>query len=671
MPPRNQHITCWVAGFLIVSMIVGIGFLSNINQPPIDQHSFRQCQTGITAYWFDWKNPLQSFFSYETPIFGVPWKYPFEFPLYQAVVSGVSQISGLAIHTAGRLTSLAFFLLTLLPLASLARGLGLGRRFFFLTAVFWLASPLYLYWSRTVMIESTAVFFGFVFLAAMERAVSQRKWHWWLIALLASLACALVKVTTYPTFGLAAAGILVWKRWPADFEGFRQKEVLSRFFLPLMGLFLLGLATMATATAWTRHADSIKFENDVTRGLISKTFQSWIYGTTAQKTDPENWAKLLDRSIPEAIGAIWVLGFLFGVGCFLQGKRLALLVGLLILFFLPFALFTNVHLVHNYYQYANSFWLVLALGLSTSEMSKRVPRFLTGIVLLAILTAQIHTYQERYFPFTRTQTSGALEAANFIAANTKEHESLLVVGDGWSPELAFLSGRRAVYILEWGNPKMVEALFNKIRTSPETVFGAYPASYLVLNESKLKKFYTTELQKVIEQFFIDMRINDSMGTKVAGYEMLKINPGEKGLTIQASQTKKPPIDQGQTQVLFDSLARKTLGSNFDIENRSMGIFLHPGVQKTEAVFDITDKFKSVRLACYITELPPSGLVDSTAGTTSVEIFVDGHSQGRRPVDRFTNQTFSLDLTNAKEMKVVVDCANGSAVWDHFYLGVAK
>jgi hypothetical protein len=159
----------------------------------------------------------------------------------------------------------------------------------------------------------------------MERAISQRKWHWWLIAFLASLACALVKVTTYPTFGLAAAGILVWKCWSGDSGGFRKMENLRRFLLPLFGLACLGLVTVATTSAWTRHADSIKMQNEIAKSLTSKNLGTWNFGTIAQKTDPDNWAKLLDRSVPEAIGAIWVLGFLLGAGCFLQGKRAALL----------------------------------------------------------------------------------------------------------------------------------------------------------------------------------------------------------------------------------------------------------------------------------------------------------------------------------------------------------
>jgi hypothetical protein len=137
------------------------------------------------------------------------------------------------------------------------------------------------------------------------------------------------------------------------------------------------------------------------------------------------------------------------------------------------------------------------------------------------------------------------------------------------------------------------------------------------------------------------------------------------------QSEKPKIDPTRTKALFDSLGRTTLGNSFKIENRPAGIFIHPGGKPTEAVFEIAGKFQSVELVGFITEMPLNGLEDPLAGTTCIELFLDGESQGRRTVDRFTNQAFSLDLTNTKELKVVVDCANGSDIWDHFYLGVSK
>jgi hypothetical protein len=457
------------------------------------------------------------------------------------------------------------------------------------------------------MIESTAVFFGFAFLATVERALATRNWQWWLMAFAASLACALVKVTTYPTFGLAAMGIFAWKTDPALLNRIAKKESLRRVLPSLLGIVVIGLATVVTTSVWTRHADSIKLQNDIAQSLTSKNLARWNFGTIAQQTDSENWRKLLDRNIPEAIGAFWVLGLLLGTGCFLKGKRSILLIGLLVLYLLPFALFTNLHLVHNYYQYANSFWLLLALGFTISEMSKRVPGLLSGAVVLAIVGTQFETYSKTYYPATRIQTTGGVEAANYVAANSKSEESIFVIGDGWSPEVAFLSGRRAVYIPKWLSKERAVAVFQKIRENPATVFGSYPPAFLIINPAGLAS-YPSDLRELIDQLLIQIgKANNSKRVQIGGYELLKSRVDEKGLRIELAQSLKPKIHQRKTQSLYESIERKFLGSTFDIASKPGGIFMHPGGQPTEAVFDISGKFQTVQLAGFITELPPAGL----------------------------------------------------------------
>ena len=74
---------------------------------------------------------------------------------------------------------------------------------------------------------------------------------------------------------------------------------------------------------------------------------------------------------------------------------------------------------------------------------------------------------------------------------------------------------------------------------------------------------------------------------------------------------------------------------------------------------------------FITELPDSGLTDPMAGTAGIELFVDEKSIGRRSVDRLPNQSFLVDLTQAKELKVVVDCANENENGIIFILGSHK
>ena len=152
---------------------------------------------------------------------------------------------------------------------------------------------------------------------------------------------------------------------------------------------------------------------------------------------------------------------------------------------------------------------------------------------------------------------------------------------------------------------------------------------------------------------------------------LALLPNQNEAKLAASQSTKPRINHVQTQSLFESISRKSLGATFDIELKTERVFTHPGRKPTEAVFDIRNKFQALSLVGSTIKLPADGLADPQAGTVGMEIFVDGKSKGRRLVDRLTNQTFNLDLTNAKELKVVVDCANGTADWDHFYLGVAK
>ena len=688
IPRDNRNLGGWAAWLFLAALIVGVGFLSNIQEPLIDHYYFRQTQTALTAYWFNWENPfLDSFFNYRTPIFGGSWQVPFELPLYQVIVSAVACLTGSPIHVVGRLISLSFFLLTLIPLWSLARGLGLGRRFFFITTIFWMCSPLYLYWSRTVMIESTAVFFGFVFLAALERAFACQKQNWcWAFAFAASLACALVKVTTYPAFGLAALGVFAWKTDLVVYLRVADKEKFRALLPPFLGIAFIGIATIAATSAWTHHADSIKMENSLSLFLTSNNLESWNFGTLAQKTSIQNWKQLFNRSITEAIGAHWVMAFLLVAGCFQTGKKMALFVGLLILYLIPMAIFTNLHLVHSYYQYASSFWLVLALGLMVAEMSKRAPLILTGVSVLTITAAQLHTYFKEYYPATRLQTAGALELGGYISANSDKNQSILVIGDDWSPEVAFHSGRRAVYIPPWLSEKQAVVTFEKIRNNPETVFGSNSPVYIVLKTSGITR-YPPALRHEIDQLLGDLGNTElSQKTSLFGYILLRTMMDKNGLRILSDQSIKPEIDGervlgaqsvkpkinfSRTKELFDSITMKKLGNQFDVKLEPDGIFIHPGWQPTEVVFQIGGQCQIINLVAFIAELPNSVLADPLAGTAGVELFVDGKSQGHLSVDRLTNQSYSLDLTQAKELKVVVDCANESANWDHFRIGIAQ
>ena len=147
-------------------IVLGIG----LSEPLLDLYNFRQTQTALTAYWL-WK--CGPWLAYETPVLGYPWSIPFEFPTYQALVA-LLRLIGIPIDIGGRFVSFAFYLACLWPLSRLFRTLGFGRRSFLIVSILFLASPLYLYWSRTVMIESCALFFGLLRSRKANQKVSSR-----------------------------------------------------------------------------------------------------------------------------------------------------------------------------------------------------------------------------------------------------------------------------------------------------------------------------------------------------------------------------------------------------------------------------------------------------------------------------------------------------------------
>jgi hypothetical protein len=66
-----------VPAAIALGFFIGLSLLYS-TQPPLENHSFRQTQTALTAWWF----VRDGFsFAYLTPVGGPPWSIPFEFPL--------------------------------------------------------------------------------------------------------------------------------------------------------------------------------------------------------------------------------------------------------------------------------------------------------------------------------------------------------------------------------------------------------------------------------------------------------------------------------------------------------------------------------------------------------------------------------------------------------------
>jgi hypothetical protein len=126
-------------------------------QPLVDVHAFRQTQTALTAYWMQKEGFA---LAYQTPVAGFPWAIPFEFPIYQVIVALLSSFTGLDLSATGRLVSFFFLVACAWPVFGMSRRLDWPRPVpWIICALLW-TSPFHVYWGRTFMIETTALFFA-------------------------------------------------------------------------------------------------------------------------------------------------------------------------------------------------------------------------------------------------------------------------------------------------------------------------------------------------------------------------------------------------------------------------------------------------------------------------------------------------------------------------------
>src|SRR5271166_1117238 len=204
----SDRFTC-IALAIGVALALSLGIVvlaMRWDQPLLGMHSFRQTQTAITSYWILKGSP---WLAYQTPVLGAPWSIPFEFPLYQLLVAAAVKVTGLPLDPMGRVISYAFLLLTVLPARKIARAYDLGDQAVLTFAILLLASPIYLYWGTTFLIETMAVFFSAAFVAAVERTTRDSTPLAIAPAAILGSIAALIKVTTVAPFFMLAALILL------------------------------------------------------------------------------------------------------------------------------------------------------------------------------------------------------------------------------------------------------------------------------------------------------------------------------------------------------------------------------------------------------------------------------------------------------------------------------
>lgn len=442
--------------FFISLFLVFCIQMLNIDGYILDQHGFRQTQTAITTAYF-----LKEGFSfaYLTPVFGWPWSLPFEFPTYQYIVYLVAAVSGAELEPTGRVVNLFFFYMSLIVFFKVLSLIGLKKNTIYLILIFVVLSPIYVFWSRTFMIESTALFFSMVtfylFLKLHRDGFLHNKLTLLLLLLFASIA-ALTKVTTFLSFS-----ILLF----LYFIVFERKFFLSRSVL--YGSFVF-LVSISIAILYTHYGDALKSLNPIAEFVTSHNLRAWNFGTIDARMLLDNYITIGKHLMQNQGLFLLVLFLVPGYFVFVSRDRGSVeyklaLVSLLV-FIISFMVLFNLFKVHNYYWYSNSFLLSTVVALVVATLLERVGLVWKNVILMGVLLMGFLSYYDSYYKVQihNFADDPVVLISDVIKHYTNENDIVYIRGRDWSSEVPYYSERKSIMIPGWRNIDVGSQEFDSI-----------------------------------------------------------------------------------------------------------------------------------------------------------------------------------------------------------------
>ncbi len=434
-----------VVGVMMLLLVAVAVRLPTMTKPLLEQHSYRQTQTAYTAvlYHEEGVDLLRP----KVPIFGAPFVFPMEFPLFQSLAAGVMSW-GLSPDTAMRVTAFACFLLSALLLWGLVRHVG-GRVAAMATLALYLFSPFALQWSRASLMEYLAVAGALGWLWAGLLWRERRRFVYAAAALAAGVIAMLVKPTT------GAFWILPLLAYATATEGQGWRSWVRERIDPVLAALVV--IPFLAAMAWTRHADAIKAANEATVWLTSSHMTSWNFGTLPQRLVWANWATVGRRVTHDLGFPIWLLPLAPLVGVRTRSVR----------FWAAFALvpvltvltFWNLYVEHTYYLAALSPVAAAVVGCAFARAGRQLGQrrrlpMMVGVWIVALLALNPLLTTLPYG--TRSVEENIPMAAELTRLTTPAD---LIAFEAASPDptLQYYSRRRGQVILDSGQTRVTAA----------------------------------------------------------------------------------------------------------------------------------------------------------------------------------------------------------------------
>lgn len=568
----------------------------------LDRHEFRQLQTALSTHWV---KEAGFRLDYETPLFGPPWSIPLEFPVYQWVVAGLSRALGTGIEPTARAVSLAFFLATLPAVYCLAGLFKLlpSRRLLVVATV--LASPTYLFYSRSFMIESTALCFSAWFLYTLTRAVRDGSRSFAIVASVCAVLASLAKITTFIVF-LGPAALLTWIHWRHCWAG-RQQHPAAFWRATSFATVPVLLAAFASLW-WLRHGDHLKEINPFTGFLISSELTSWNWGTWAQRTSGEVWSENWSNISQFVLGVGPLAVLIFGTALVEPFYRRVAAWGTLFFLGGPL-LFTFLYFRHDYYYFANAVFLLGAAGFILAGLwdSPRVTAAGRWLALVLVFGGQVSLFFTGYGRILPRDPPGL---ATVVRELVPPRDVVVVYGWDWNALLPYYAERRVIMVPDGRENEF--AVLDDILSQ----LGPLRVSALIIRSDEVRHFSPDWIRERVNRFkLFDIPIATSAdGDLYLPEEAIPAAVGKlRGRVITGvTSSSAPPSDPHEGKLQENDpaslalpffkpapeRARSMFGFTPDVQAGQTILISHPaselffsappGAKRIDAVFGVTD-----------------------------------------------------------------------------------
>lgn len=422
---------------------------------------FREAHTAISSYYM--AKGESSFLTYEVPVLGQPWAVPMEFPLFQWIAAKLGGTNIHALRWTGRLLSLAFWGGCLCMAFLISRRAPIERNDCLWFIALLAAAPIFSAYSTTFLIESSALFFALGYLWSFLCLRTQSSFRVIALTCAFGVLTSLSKPSTWASF----AGVIIVATCLDFLIGLKNKDDAKHICVKFLISAITVLVPLIAGLIWVKFCDAVKMDNPLARKLTSEGLSDWAYGSLSQKLSPIVWCVIFVKQ--------WLL--LFGVAAalvpfvLLKAGRSAfkektvtaapLLWLLLALggYFSAPLVFTNLHFHHDYYLFANGFFLIAAFVLSVSYLRPKLStKAVSWVYCVTIVSAILVSFG--YTGIRMSLTEPAEDALIREIQHLKIDGPIVYFGFDWSSKLPYEVERRALMIKTKNpeNPDYLEAM---------------------------------------------------------------------------------------------------------------------------------------------------------------------------------------------------------------------